>query len=145
MGSFANISRIKRLEGSDIILAGVSNEILVIHYKNSEFSHIHRFQNLNMQDSINSIVFHSSYLYFLELGGTDIGTIEMEKRINQTELSNREFSKCVEENKKVDIEKIIQNNPELLESNIELPKEDLSKKSVSFLENRPRLLNSLDV
>lgn len=54
----------------------------MILYKNGEFNHIHRFMNIEMQDSINSIVFHSSYLYFLELGGTNIGVIEMEKRIN---------------------------------------------------------------
>jgi hypothetical protein len=51
-------------------------------FKNNEFNHIHRFQNINMQDSINSMVFHSSYLYFLEVEGTNIGVIEMEKRIN---------------------------------------------------------------
>ncbi len=59
------------------------------------FNIIKEYKNL-CDSEINCIVFHSSYLYYLNSEGNDLGVIEFDKAIDQHEFSSRELTKCEE-------------------------------------------------
>lgn len=84
-----SVGKLKRIEGSDIVLAGMSQDIVVTRYENSNFSLLHSF-NTYCESEICGLIFHTQYIYSLTLDEGSLHVIEFKNPINQEEYSTTE-------------------------------------------------------
>jgi hypothetical protein len=109
-GDFRCLTRLRRIKGSDLLLAGCFGSIMVIHFKESKFNIINSYMYL-CNDAINSIVFYSSYIFYITSDATELGILEFEKRINQKEFNFKEKMKAIEQ-KNQETEELEEEKPE---------------------------------
>lgn len=85
------LSKIKRIEGSDILMVGMIQDLLIIRFVNdSEFSILHSFSVFSDYEII-AILFHSQFIFTLSLGDHSLQVIEFKDSVNQAEFSSTEF------------------------------------------------------
>ena len=84
-----SVGRLRRIDGSDILLAGMSQDIAVLRYENSNFSLLHSF-NTYCESEICGLNFHTQYIYSLTLDEGSLHVIEFKNPINQEEYNNTE-------------------------------------------------------
>ena len=129
LGDYRCLSRIKRIEGSDILLAGCFGSILIIQFKDNVFNIINQYSNL-CDSEIVSMVFYSSHIYYLNSEDTNcLGVIEFENMVDHSELHFREISRC---------EKAMA----LLEGNNLAKKEEITEKKILKDESLKKSVNT---
>lgn len=79
-----SLSRIKRIEGSDFLMAGLIQELLILKFEKSEFSLLHTFLTYADYEII-SIQFHTNNIFFTTLGEQVLSVIELKAQVNQAE------------------------------------------------------------
>jgi hypothetical protein len=84
-----SVGRLKRIEGSDILLAGMSQDIVVLRYEGSNFNLLHAF-NTYCEAEICGLIFHTQFIYSLTLDQGSLHVIEFKNPINQEEYTNTE-------------------------------------------------------
>lgn len=79
-----SLSRIKRIEGSDIVIAGFVQEIVVLSYTSAQFSVLQSYVASGRGEII-SIAFHSKYLFSITNEEHSFQVIEYKNTIRQSD------------------------------------------------------------
>lgn len=82
-----SLSKIKRIEGSDFIIAGLIQELLILRFDKGEFLILNTLSTLSDYEII-SIQFHSNAIYFMTMGDQSLGKFEFPSSVNQSEFVN---------------------------------------------------------
>lgn len=85
-----SLSRIKRIVGSDVLMAGMIQEILILRFENSQFTTIHTYNTYGDYE-VGSILFHTNLIFFLTLGEPTLNFYELADSVNQAEFINTEL------------------------------------------------------
>lgn len=84
-----SFSRLKRIEGSNFILAGMIQELLVLRFEKNQFTVLHTYMTYSDYE-LSSITFHTNKIYFLTLGESELNVIEIDASVNQSEFHSAE-------------------------------------------------------
>lgn len=79
-----SLSRIKRIEGSDIVIAGFTQEVLVLSYTNAQFALLQSYV-ASGRGEIVSLAFHSKYLFSITNEEHSFQVIEYKNTIRQSD------------------------------------------------------------
>lgn len=79
-----SLSRIKRIEGSEFLMVGLIQELLIMRFEKSEFSLLHTYLTFTDYEII-SIQFHSNQIFYTTLGEQVLSLIEMKSQVSQVE------------------------------------------------------------
>lgn len=82
-----SLSRIKRIEGTDFVIAGLIHELLILRFDQSEFSLLHTLSTYSDYE-ISAIQFHSNSIYFMTLGDQSLSVLEFSSSVTQSEYIN---------------------------------------------------------
>ncbi len=84
------LSKIKRIEGSDILIVGMIQDLIIVRFLNgSEFSTLHSFNTYSEYEMI-SMAFHTQFIFTLTMGDHQMQVLEFKNQINQLEYYNTE-------------------------------------------------------
>lgn len=86
------VSRIKRIDGTDILLIGLQNELMVMSSQSSIDFTVFHIYNLTTSNEINSIAFSSQYIFYLTLGECELQVIDCKKAADMEECFTKENS-----------------------------------------------------
>lgn len=79
-----SLSRLKRIEGTDFIMVGMIQELLVMKFDKTEFQQLHTFLTF-MDYEISSIQFHTNHIFYATLGEQVLGVFELKSQVTQSE------------------------------------------------------------
>jgi hypothetical protein len=84
------LSKIKRIEGSDILVVGMIQDLIVVRFLNgSEFSTLHSFNTFSEYEII-AVAFHTQFIFTLTMGDHLLQVLEFKNQLNQLEYYNTE-------------------------------------------------------
>lgn len=85
-----SLSRLKRIEGSDVVMAGMIEDIMILRFQDNQFTMLYNFSTYSDYE-IGSVLFHTNLIYFLALSEAALNVFELSKSINQSEFYNTEL------------------------------------------------------
>lgn len=86
------VSRIKRIDGTDILLIGLQNELIVMSSVSAIDFTVFHIYNLTTSTEINSIAFSSRYIFYLTLGDSELQVIDCKKAADMEDCFAKENS-----------------------------------------------------
>ena len=84
-----SLTKIKRVDGSDVLILGMMNEIFVMKYDKNTFTQWAVY-NTYCDIEICSIAFHSNLIFTLTVGECSLHVIEFKSAVNQSVLNDTE-------------------------------------------------------
>lgn len=84
-----SLSRIKRIEGSELLMLGLIQELLIVKFENAGFALLHTFMTYADYEIV-GIQFHTNHIFFTTLGEQVLSVIELKAQVNQAEYYTTE-------------------------------------------------------